>query len=91
MKSLKLRRFSADGVFMLADFLLSLASVLVFCLCAYQLGRVVTQPTLVVARSRFSRRALRLQRFYLTGAWALMCLVVFSYTLSAFLRVFSLV
>lgn len=52
--------------------LLSTFSVILFCLCCYQLIRAVLQPLPVLNLTGYSRSALRVRKSYQVFSWGIM-------------------
>ncbi|MCB0342349.1 MAG: hypothetical protein KDD59_08890 [Bdellovibrionales bacterium] len=74
----------------MGSFLLSLASVILFCLCSHQLARAVVRPAVLVSVPNFSKRALKIERYYRILAWGLMSAVLMVSMILSFLETFQI-
>lgn len=70
--------------------ILSVASVILFCLCCHQLIKTVVTPIPLLASERpYARSAMQLGKFYKSLAWAIMTFAFLLGLIYSFQQVFT--
>lgn len=90
LRRLKLRRISADMKVTMVNEILSLLSVVLFCLCCSQLIKSIVQPIPVLRMERpYALAAMKLKKFYCVLSWGAMTSVLFAGMLASFIQVYT--
>jgi len=70
-------------------YVLSLVSVIFFCLCAHQLMRVVLKPIPVFNNTDYTKSALRVAKAYKVFSWGVMTMCFLLALVISFYQVFT--
>ena len=80
---------TVDKFFMVAVGIVSIFSVVLFCLCAYQFIGVILRPLPLMNLTGYSRTALRVQKTYQIFSWGLMTFVFLFALVLSFSQVYT--